>query len=259
MQGLIDSIPIIVVFIFIIIASLLVYELGFRAGRWWQERQPGEQEGPGGVLIGSLLTLMAFLLAVTMGMASDRFDTRRSLVLQEANAIGTTFLRAGYLPAPANDDMRELLREYAAVRIAPTSTAELQQNIARSLELHDEMWAIAEEVARTQGNDVVALFIESLNETIDLHESRVIAGIYARVPETVIWLLAAGALLSVGMLGYGAGISGQRSVLSAAVLVVALATVLTLVIDLDRPRDGLIQVSQQPLIDVQNEIGPPGQ
>jgi hypothetical protein len=259
MQALIDAIPVWGLFIVVCLFLLLAYEIGFRAGRWWQKRQPGEQEGPGGVLIGSLLTLVAFLLAVTMGMASDRFDNRRGLVLQEANAIGTTFLRAGYLPAPANDDMRELLRQYAPLRIATSDRTVLNQNIARSEELHDQMWAIAEEVARTAGNDVNALFIESLNEVIDVHEARVIAGVYARIPETVIWLLAAGAFLSVGMLGYGAGISGQRSVLSAVVLVVALATVLTLVLDIDRPRDGLIVVSQQPLIDLMNDIGPPGQ
>jgi hypothetical protein len=155
--------------------------------------------------------------------------------------------------------MRELLREYASLRVVSSDRAQLQANITRSEELHDEMWAIAEDVASDDGNDVNALFIESLNEVIDLHESRVIAGIHARIPETVIWLLAAGALLSVAMLGYGAGISGHRSVLSAVVLVVALATVLTLIIDLDRPRDGLIVVNQQPLIDLQNEIGPPTQ
>ena len=62
---------------------------------------PGEQEGPTGLLVGSILALLAFLLAVTMGMASDRFDARRAVVLDEANAIGTTYLRAGYLPVYA--------------------------------------------------------------------------------------------------------------------------------------------------------------
>lgn len=70
--------------------ALLLYEVGFRVGRWWQDRTPEEREGPTGMLVGSLIALMAFLLAITMGMATDRFDTRRALVLAEANAIGTT-------------------------------------------------------------------------------------------------------------------------------------------------------------------------
>ena len=99
-QQLLDSIPIPLVFLLIVAVLLIGFELGFRGGRWWQDRTPGEQEGPTGTLVGSLLALMAFLLAITMGMASDRFDSRRGLVLAEANAIGTTYLRAGYLPAP---------------------------------------------------------------------------------------------------------------------------------------------------------------
>src|SRR6185437_8902379 len=109
---LFDALPIPAFFILFALISLACYEGGFRLGRWWQERMPGEQEGPTGVLVGSLLALMAFLLAVTMSMASDRFDARRALVLAEANAIGQTYLQADYLPQPATDQMRELLREY---------------------------------------------------------------------------------------------------------------------------------------------------
>src|SRR6186997_765735 len=82
------------------VVSLVCYEIGFRIGRWWQDREPGEQEGPTGVIVGGLLGLMAFLLAVTMSMASDRFDTRRGLVVSEANAITASYLQADYLPEP---------------------------------------------------------------------------------------------------------------------------------------------------------------
>ena len=99
---LLDALPIGAVFILFAIVAMAFYEGGFRLGRWWQNREPGEQEGPTGVLVGSILALLAFLLAVTMGMASDRFDTRRAIVLAEANSIGTTYLRAGYLPEPAS-------------------------------------------------------------------------------------------------------------------------------------------------------------
>ena len=102
-------------------------------------------------------------------------------------------------------------------------------------------------MARTNGSDVVAIYVELVNETIDLHESRVTAGIYARVPETVLLLLVGGAALSLGMVGYSAGLTRRRSLLSAVVLVLALGAVIMIVIDLDRPREGFIQVSQQPL------------
>ncbi len=98
-QQLIDALPITGVFVGFAIVALITSESGFRLGRWWQQRTPDEKEGPTSMIVGSLLALMAFLLAVTMAMASDRFDTRRGLVLAEANSVGTTYLRAGYLPA----------------------------------------------------------------------------------------------------------------------------------------------------------------
>ena len=253
-----DSLPIPAIFALFAIISLALYEIGFRVGRWWQDRTPGEQEGPTGVLVGSILGLLAFLLAITMGMASDRFDTRRGLVLEEANTIGTTYLRAGYLPEPASTEIRTLLREYAPLRIAPTDQATLAANIARSTEILDDLWVIAEDVARSpDANDVTALFIESLNDTIDLNTTRIIAGVYARVPETVLWLLVGGSVLTLAMVGYSAGTTGQRSVLTAVVLILAFGAVLTLVIDLDRPQDGLINVSQVPLIQLTERLGPP--
>jgi hypothetical protein len=252
-----DSLPIVLVFVVFAVFTMLCYEAGFRLGRWWQERTPGEQEGPTGMLVGSILALLAFLLAVTMGMASDRFDTRRALVLAEANSIGTTYLRAGYLPEPASSQIRELLRQYVPVRITLTDPNDLQADIDRSIQIQAQLWTIAEGVARSNGSDVVALFIESLNDTIDMHESRVTARLYARVPETVLLLLIGGAALSLGMVGYNAGLTKRRSLLSAVVLVVALGAVIMIVVDLDRPREGFIQVSQQPLLDLQQQIGPP--
>jgi hypothetical protein len=257
---ILDSLPILGVFAAFALVSLIFYEIGFRFGRWWQDREPGEQEGPTSLLIGSILALLAFLLAVTMGMASDRFDTRRGIVLDEANSIGTTFLRAGYLPEPASSEIRELLRQYVPLRIVVTDVkaVDLAADIKRSQEILDELWAISEQVAKTtdQG-DLVSLYLDSLNETIDLNETRIIAGLYARVPETVLLLLVAGSALSLGMVGYSAGLTKRRGFLNAIVLIVALGAVLTLVVDLDRPRDGFIQVSQQPLIDLERQIGPP--
>ncbi len=257
-QEFLDSLPIIGVFITFAIIALLTYEVGFRVGRWWQERTPDEKEGPTGVLVGSLFALMAFLLAITMGMASDRFDTRRGLVLAEANSIGTTFLRAGYLPEPAASKSQELLREYASLRTTSGDLAEVRARVARSVQIQNELWATAEDLARaTPDSDVLSIYIEALNDTIDLNETRITAGLYSRVPETVLLLLIIGSALTLGMLGYSAGLSRRRSPLSAIVMIVVLGAVITLVVDLDRPRDGFLQVNQQPLIDLQQQIGPP--
>ncbi len=257
-QQLLDPLPIPVVFVAFALIALAVFEGGHRVGRWWQERTPDEKEGPTSMLVGSILALLAFLLAITMGMASDRFDTRRQLVLEEANSIGTTYLRAGYLPEASSTRVRELLREYVPLRLTTADRDQLQVNYARSTEIQKELWAEAEDLARTTPeSEVLALFIDSLNETIDLHETRVTAIVYARVPETILLLLIIGAVLTLGMVGYSAGLTGRRGLLSAVVLIVVLGAVITLVVDLDRPREGYLQVSQQPLIDLQQQIGAP--
>jgi hypothetical protein len=257
-QQLLDPLPVLAVFVLFAAIALAAFEGGYRIGRWWQTKTPDEKEGPTGMLVGSLLALVAFMLAVTMGMASDRFDTRRGLVLAEANSIGTTYLRAGYLPEPSSAEIRELLREYVPLRITVADRDQLQANYARSEEILGELWTIAEELARgTPGSETLALFIETLNETIDLHETRVAAIVYARVPETVLLLLIIGSAMTLGMVGYSAGLTRRRSLITAVALIVALGAVITVVVDLDRPRDGFLQVSQQPLIDLQEQIGPP--
>ena len=198
--------------------------------------------------------LVRRLLAFTFNMVSERYNARKVLVREEANSIGTTYLRAGYLPEPASAELRELIREYVPLRIATDDDELLQAHIDRSVEVQAEMWALAEDVAREEGNDVNALFIESLNDTIDLHTKRLTAGIYGRVPATILWLLIIGSALSLGLVGYSAGLAGKRRPVIASVLVLSMGTVLALVIDLDRPVDGFITTNQAPLIQLQESI-----
>jgi hypothetical protein len=253
-----DPIPIAGVFLIFAIVALLAFEVGFRVGRWWQDRTPDEKEGPTGMLVGSLLGLLAFILAVTMGMASDRFDARRGLVLQEANSIGTTYLRAGFLAEPSSSDIRQLLREYAPLRVNAADPTEYVANSRAAAALLDRIWTQTEVLARRYPeSEPLGLFIVSLNETIDLLEARTTAIAVARVPETVLLLLFVGEALTLGVVGYSAGLTRRRGTLSAFALVLVLGAVLTVVVDLDRPRDGLLLVNQQPLFDLIEQLGPP--
>ena len=256
-EQLLDPISIPGVFVLLVVILLAAYEIGFRVGRWWQIKTPEETTGPTDALVGSIIAFLAFLLAITMGMASDRFDTRRALVLDETNAIGTAYLRAGYLPAPYSEQSQQLLREYVPLRINTDDRETLAANFARSVAIQRELWTMVEEMAATESSDVFALYIESVNDVIDLHTSRETAIVFARVPETVVILLILGSGITLGMVGYSAGLTTRRSPLTAAVLVVLLSVVLTLVVDLDRPRNGFLQVSQQPIVNLMNQLGPP--
>jgi hypothetical protein len=176
-------------------------------------------------------------------------------VLAEANAVHTVYLRAGHLPEPESTEIRELLRVYASTRIVNNDLADLQQKIARSVEIQSRLWSITTELARTTpGSEILALFIDSLNEVIDLHSTRLSAGRYARVPETILILLLLGSLMALAMVGYSTGLTLRRSPLSSVVLIILLGAVTTLVVDLDRPRDGFLEVSQQPLIDLVEQL-----
>jgi hypothetical protein len=254
-QQLLDQLSTLGVFVAFAVISLIAYEVSFRAGRWWQARTPDvDEEGVSGVLVGSLLALMAFLLAVTMSMASDRYDTRRQLVLDEANTIETAYLRAGTIPSPASEQSRALLREYAPLRVLPGDDAALRAALIRSEEIQDELWRIAEQVARADSSDVIALYTEAVSELNVLDDDRITAGLYARVPESVLLILLLGSIASIAIVGYNAGLKGHRSTINAAVMIIALGAVFTLVLDIDRSSDGLVVVNQQPLIDVAERI-----
>ena len=243
LSQLLDPIPVTLVFVGFIIVALVTCEVGFRLGRWWQLRSPGLQDGPTEMLVGSILAMLAFLLAVTMGMASERFDTRRGLVGDEANTIRTTFLRAGYLAEPYDKNIQNLLRAYVPLRIVSPHYTQLRENSARSKKVHAELWAQTTELIRqTPDTETKALFIESVNQLIELDTTRVTAG-FSRVPETVILVLMFGSVLTMGVVGYSAGLTTRRGMFTAVVLIVALGSVLTLR-DRSRPASRRIPAGQ---------------
>jgi hypothetical protein len=245
------------VFIMFALAGLVLYEVGYVLGRWYQRRTPEEKEGPTGMIVGSILALMAFLLAITMGMATDRYDTRRGLVMAEANAVGTAHLRTGYLPEPVAAESRRLLGEYITLRIAPENLEGARETVAQSREVLAELWAITEELAREDPTSpLLAIYVEAVNEVIDVENERSYAGVNVRVPETVMLLLFVGSVLTLGMVGLSAGLTGRRSLLTALAMIVVLGAVVTLIVDIDRPQTGSVTISQQPIIELAEQIGP---
>lgn len=104
-----------------------------------------------------------------MSMATERFDARRQLVLQEANAVGTVYLRAGYLPETVSDQTRELLREYVPLRIDTADRSLLDADLTRSDQIQAELWAMVEPLARSSpDSQVLALYISALNDPMHL-------------------------------------------------------------------------------------------
>lgn len=254
-EQLFDSVPLWVVFVGMVVTTLLSIRAGFRAGAY-RRRRAEEAEGPLGSVVGAMLGLLAFVLAFTFGIASSRFDTRKHLVLEEVNAIETAYLRAGLLPEPQRNESRRLLRRYVDIRAEfSTDRAKLAQGLAESEALQAQLWSIAVPLARTDLNsDIGALYIESLNRVIDLHTARVTVGLQYRVP-VIVWIgLLLVTVLSMAGVGYQFGVAGRGGLLIHVVLALAFSAVVYLIADLDRPLHGLLQVSQQPMIELRERL-----
>lgn len=250
-----DSLPVWGLFALTLLIVFCSVELGLFLGRYRRRRTEQEKDGPVGAIVGATLGLLAFMLAFTFGLAASRFDARRVAVLDEANAIGTTYLRAGMLPPPNAAACRKLLREYVDVRLEAANAGALPKALAESSDLHNALWKQAEAAAADDPRSVpTGLFIQSLNEVIDLHAKRVMVALHSRVPELVWVALYFIAALSMASLGYHQGLSGSRRSLAVWALALTFSSVIILIVVLDRPQEGVLRVSQSALTDLRDSI-----
>ena len=201
----------------------------------------------------AILSLLALMIGFTFAMALSRFEGRRDAVLNEANAIGTTALRARLLPAPHNAQALKLLREYVQIRLDITrrvpSAAELNDAIARSNAVQEALWGQAlAAAAKDAGMVPTGIFIQTLNEMIDNQEKRLTAG-RNRVPNIVLLALYGIAIVAGAFTGYGSGLEARRPRLPVYLTGILVSSVILLIQDLDRPNTGFITVSQQPMLD----------
>jgi hypothetical protein len=255
-SNFIDRIPLWALYLITSAVVLLSTEAGWRLGNYRQKSHREEKKAPVSTATGSTLGLLAFLLAFTFGMAATRFDTRKQIVLQEANAIGTTYLRVDFLAEQYQEEARQLLREYAVIRSGGASLIMSPEGMQKSARLQDRLWAIAADAGTRSDSIATGLFIQSLNEMIDMDAIRVTAN-RNRIPDSIWLVLCAITILSMAAMGYQFGLTGARSWVTVIFLVMVFTPVILLIADLDRPQAGLLQVSQQALIDLVNKIGPP--
>ena len=237
----------------IFVVSLVVILAACAIGRRFGVR--AKQRGGESVatLEGAILGLLALMISFTFAMALSRFDARREAVLTEANAIGTTALRARLLPPPHNTESLALLRDYVQVRLDLTqrvaSELDLAAALTRSNAIQEALWQHAKTVAAKDNAMVpTGLFIQTLNEMIDDQEKRLTA-LRNRVPNIVLLALYGIAIVAGAFAGYGDGVENRRARVAVFVMGALVATVILLIQDLDRPGGGFVSVSQQPMID----------
>ena len=260
-----QQIPLWGVFGLTVAMVLLSIWIGTFLGQRRRRRPDHEAEASLGTIIGATLGLLAFMLAFTFNIAAGVFQNKRELLLSEVNAIGTAYLRAGLLSEPYQSQIRKLLREYVDIRVnlARQSPQELAQNfqeaVSRSESLQDQMWSHAAAAAGADHGSVIdALFINSLNEMIDLHTSRLTVFRY-HIPPVIWYSLYFITILSMITVGYQVGLSGKSVLKIGVVLALTFSSVIFLVADLDRSAEGHLRVSQQPMFELQQKLHTPEQ
>jgi hypothetical protein len=223
-------------------------------GREAKDDDPGN--GQEGYVVSAVLGLLALLLAFSFSMATDRFDSRRMLVLTEANAIGTAYLRAQLLPEPHRARTSDLLVRYTDNRLALAKAAPGSEAQRRLLTTNDAMitdiWAATSAAFDSiRGMEFSGTYLDSINTLIDLDASRKTAR-QARVPGEVFAILFVYMVTTAGVLG--SVLRRARERIAAGFLLALLTLSLTLILDLNRPATGGIFESQRPMEDLRRSL-----
>jgi hypothetical protein len=237
---------------------LIASEAGFRLGRRSSKHATKDMKSQHLTVEAGILGVLGLLLGFTMAMAVTRFEVRKHLVLEEAQAIGAAYLYIQLLPVDEGKEIADLLRTYTDVRIRGKDAHDVYEQIRAARQesgrLQEAFWRRAIAYGKKEPNVVRAgLLLQSLKEVIDLDAARWMA-FQDQVPAMVIYAIAIVGLLAVLTVGYTFGLSGLRQPFSVCMLSLAITLVLAIIVDVDRPREGLIRVSQQPLLDLQKYL-----
>lgn len=244
MDDLLNQTPLWLLAILFFVGLLGASGLGNRFGR-----RRSATASPQEHVLSGVMGLLALLIAFTFGMALDRYETRRELVVAEANAISTAAMRVQLLDPPAATRLSELLRRYAETRLkyGLATAAEKPIHQAASSDLRDliQQEAIAA-VRPIRETPLAAMIVTSMNEFLDLGTTRE-ATIDSRLPASVVVALGVFALVAAGLLGSTLAVAGRSDRTLSALLFALLTLAFAMVLDLDRPQRGAIQISQEPM------------
>jgi hypothetical protein len=222
-----------------------VLELGRRLAVRFQIEQIPERKEQMTTIRDGLFILVSLLMGFTLTLAAARFAERRSLLVEEEISIGTTYLRASTLAQPYRDHSKQLLREYVDTRLeldnVGVDAARFNAALNRSKQLQEELWLDAATVAQNDRTAITAVYVNSLNETIDLHEKRV-AAFENRVPQPIWLLIISTSVISVFTRG---STLTSRFWLTLILVPITIAIVVALIADLDTPSRGLIRLDQR--------------
>jgi hypothetical protein len=245
------------------VGMLLLLEIGRRIGAGRRARDPGGAGAGTGAVEGAVFALLGLLVAFTFSGAASRFDARRALIVEEANAIGTAYLRLDVVPANAQPGLRDLFRRYADSRLevyrqlTASDLEAARAELDRSIRLQGEIWNQAVIAGQLQGAPpaVAMLLLPALNQMFDVSTTRTMA--LRMHPPAVIFVMLFGlALASALLAGYAMGGAKTREWLHMFAFAAVLAITVYVIFDLEYPRLGLIRIGafDQVLVDVRESM-----
>lgn len=244
-----------------VFAGMLVFlELGRRIGRWRAARDPQAPRVEVGALDGAVFALLGLLIAFAFSGAASRWDARRQLVVEEANAIGTAYLRLDVLAPDAQPALREKFRQYVDARLAayrsfPDLSA-VKADLARAGKLQGDIWAQAVAACRSEGSQPARMLVlPALNAMIDITTTRTVAA-QTHPPSVVYAMLVVLMFASSLLAGHRMAEGGRRSWVHMVGFALTMALALYVIVDLEFPRLGFIRLDayDQLLVDVRESM-----
>jgi hypothetical protein len=225
------------------------HEIGFRLGSLTRSAdEPFDRQV--GLVRTSTAALVAFLIGFAFSGAASRFIDRQDIIVKEANALSTAYLRADTVSEPQRGDLKAALKEYTADRVALLSREgrdQIELLLAKVGGLQKKMWMSA--INATQDNaPLMAMVLPPINEVIDLHSTH-LAMARRHLPIPIMTVLFGAAAVGVGIIGFGNGRVGRRFSVLDAVYGVVLAAALWMTVDLDYPGIGVIRASNLPIVE----------
>ena len=255
-RNILDVMPLWGVFLCTLFVMLCATEAGYRVGYHKSRNAHNDEDMRINAMTGAHLGLLAFILAFTFNLAAGHYSERKKLVMDEVNAIETSWLRAQLVEPSVGVEVQRLLKEYARNRAVMRHDLEdIGNRMQVSNQLQAQIWEQIDRLAKQPGFTArESLLVGSVNELFDLQEKRIYAAFYDRIPASIWTMLYVILSLSMFGLGYFSGMRGSRNFVIRISFTLSLTMMMLLIADLDRPMDGLVLGDQSVIVDYSREL-----
>ena len=252
-----DFLPLWFFYFSIPLILLLAFEAGYKISKNIPSSTGKDTFDSVSPMVSGLLAMLAFVLALTFSMAFTQHNLRMKNVLHDAEVIGTAYLRADSLNEQDKIKVKQLLKKYVDTlvhAVEEASTKEMKAMLEKSQEIHHLLWSLSISAMNREPTLQKGLLLQSINEVIDSQQKRISSGLYNRIPNSVWLILLAISILTMMTMGSQAKLIQSRRMTAIIPLILAFTALTTTIMDLDRPKEGMIIIGQEAMLDLQKSL-----